>query len=122
MNTTTRVSQLTLALGLGFASLAGAQSAPTAASDDANHMHALADGQVSSNAPEVQPKTTPPPHPGDRNCLQTTGSLIPAKPGHCLATSPGSSYSRQDILNTGHPNTGAALRDLDPRITVSGGH
>ena len=121
MNTTIRVSLL--ALALGFASLAAAQSAPppaNAGGTDSNMMHALPDGQVSSNAPSQKP--TPPPHPGDRNCLQTTGSLIPAKPGSCLLSVPGSSYSRQDLLNTGRQDNGVALRDLDPRITLSGGH
>jgi hypothetical protein len=59
--------------------------------------------------------------PGDRNCLRDTGSLIPAKPGHCLSV-PGRSYGREDIQRTGEPTLGPALRDLDPSITYGGGH
>lgn len=61
-----------------------------------------------------------PPQPGDRNCIQSTGSLIPAKPGTCLPVA-GRSYSNQDIRNTGSPTVGPALQQLDPSITVSGG-
>jgi len=66
----------------------------------------------------AQPKS---PRPGDRNCIQSTGSLIPAKPGTCLPVA-GRSYSQQDIRNTGSPTLGPALQQLDPSVTVSGGH
>lgn len=55
--------------------------------------------------------------PGDRSCLQTTGSLIPAKPGTCLPVA-GRSYTAQDIRNTGSPTLGPALQQLDPSITI----
>jgi hypothetical protein len=58
--------------------------------------------------------------PGDRNCLQTTGSLIPAKPGTCITGAPGRSYSRDDIDRTGQPTLGPALQMLDPSVTVHG--
>lgn len=57
--------------------------------------------------------------PGNRGCLQTTGSLIPAKPGTCLPVA-GRSYSAQDLRNTGSPTLGPALQQLDPSITVGG--
>jgi hypothetical protein len=57
--------------------------------------------------------------PGDRNCLQSTGSLIPAKPGECLPVA-GRSYSQEDIRRTGAVNTADALRLLDPSVTVRG--
>lgn len=61
----------------------------------------------------------PVPRPGDRNCLRSTGSLIPPKPGECLPV-PGRSYSQEDIRRTGALTTGDALRRLDPSVTVRG--
>ncbi|RDJ00215.1 hypothetical protein DVT68_05240 [Dyella solisilvae] len=118
MNKLSRISVLALLAGLGAGSMAMAQTATPPANADSQSMHALPDGQVSNVAPAQQHR--PVPAPGDRNCLQSTGSLIPAKPGHCL-TAPGRSYSRQDILNTGRIDTAQALRDLDPSIST-GGH
>lgn len=57
--------------------------------------------------------------PGDRNCLQDTGSLIPAKKGQCLPVT-GRSYSKKDIDSTGETNLGPALQKLDPAITIHG--
>jgi hypothetical protein len=57
--------------------------------------------------------------PGDRNCLRSTGSLIPPKPGECLPVA-GRSYSQEDIRRTGAVNTADALRMLDPSVTVRG--
>ena len=118
MNKLSRISVLALLAGLSAGSLAMAQNATPTASADSQSMHVLADGQVSNVAPAQEQR--PVPAPGDRNCLQSTGSMIPAKPGHCL-TAPGRSYSRQDILNTGRINNAQALRDLDPSISL-GGH
>ena len=56
--------------------------------------------------------------PGDRNCLQDTGSLIPAKKGQCLPVT--RSYSKKDIDSTGETNLGPALQKLDPAITIHG--
>jgi hypothetical protein len=53
--------------------------------------------------------------PGDRNCIRSTGSLIPPKPGQCLPVA-GRSYSQQDLQRTGAQNVGDALRKLDPAI------
>jgi len=55
--------------------------------------------------------------PGDRQCLRSTGSVVPAKAGTCLPVT-GSSYSQQELQNTGEQNIGPALRKLDPSITL----
>ena len=59
------------------------------------------------------------PAPENRNCLRSTGSLIPPKPGQCLPVA-GRSYSQQDLRRTGALNTADALGQLDPAITVHG--
>ncbi|MCW8808216.1 MAG: hypothetical protein OQK79_08890 [Rhodanobacter sp.] len=53
--------------------------------------------------------------PGDRNCLQHTGSLIPARKGECLPV-PGRSYSGDELRRTGANSTARALQMLDPSI------
>jgi hypothetical protein len=109
---------LALLVSLGMTAAAVAQEATPAATDSA-HMHALPGGQVSAYQPtQVEPQSVP--KPGDRNCIQSTGSLIPPKPGTCLPVH-GNSYSRQDIERTGQQNVGAALQMLDPSITSRGG-
>lgn len=55
--------------------------------------------------------------PGDRNCLRSTGSLIPAKPGECLPV-PGRSYSADELRRTGTNDNARALQTLDPSISV----
>jgi hypothetical protein len=59
------------------------------------------------------------PRPGDHNCLRSTGSLIPPKPGECLPVA-GRSYDREDIRRTGARTTAEALQLLDPSVTVRG--
>lgn len=103
-------SLLVLALALGVAPLAMAQQQPA---------NAGANAQSTSQAATQQDTSRSPIKPGNRNCLQTTGSLIPAKPGTCLPVA-GRSYSQQDIQNTGSPTLGPALQQLDPSITISG--
>ena len=95
--------QVLMAGSLGFSAMAGAQAqaTPTSASTDA---------AAASTAKAV-------PAPGDRGCLRNTGSLIPAKPGHCLPVS-GRSYSGKELLRTGEPDTARALQQLDPSISV----
>ena len=105
-----------VALSAATASFAQEATPPTAT--DAT-MQAAGDAQNSA-------ATTAAAHrqvlkPGDRNCLQTTGSLIPAKPGTCLTGAPGRSYSKEDIDRTGQPTLGPALQMLDPAVTVRGG-
>jgi hypothetical protein len=115
----TQQTLLTLLIALGATTAAVAQdtSAPAA---EAAHMHALPGGQVSPYTP-TKADPQPVPKPGDRNCLQSTGSLIKPKPGSCL-TAHGNSYSREDIDRTGQPTLGPALQMLDPSVTVRGGH
>lgn len=55
--------------------------------------------------------------PGDRSCLQQTGSLIRAKKGTCLPVA-GRSYSADDLQRMGTPNTARALQMLDPSVSV----
>lgn len=109
---------LVLLIALGASSAAVAQDTPAPATD-ASHLHALPGGQTSAYTP-TQAKVQPGPKPGDRNCLQSTGSLIKPKPGTCLPVH-GNSYSKEDIDRTGQTTVGPALQMLDPSITVRGG-
>lgn len=103
----TTVISLALAAGLGVSALAVAQSASTQpASPSAN----MPSSQASATADHQVIK------PGDRNCIRSTGSLIPAKKGECLQGVSGRSYSQQDLRNTGQIDTAQALRMLDPSI------
>lgn len=105
-------SLLVLVIALGAAPFAMAQQAPAAAGATAPTTQ---QDQAQPNGSQVPLK------PGDRACLQSTGSMIPAKPGTCLPVA-GRSYSQQDIRNTGQVDTARALQQLDPSITVRGGH
>ena len=49
-------------------------------------------------------------------CVSDTGSRI-AAPGNCAEF--GHTYTQEDIQHTGKTTVGAALRELDPTITVS---
>ena len=55
--------------------------------------------------------------PGDRLCLQQTGTLIRAKKGSCLPVA-GRSYSADDLQRTGMPEPARALQRLDPSIQL----
>ncbi|HET7931143.1 MAG TPA: hypothetical protein VFL63_07110 [Rhodanobacteraceae bacterium] len=72
---------------------------------------------AATNAPKKAERAVP--APGSRNCIQSTGSHIPAKKGQCLPVV-GNSYSQQDIQRTGAANIGQALQMLDPSVTVHG--
>jgi hypothetical protein len=104
-------SLIALVVALGISPLAMAQSAAAGATVQSAQQDS-ANQAAGSQSPLK---------PGNRNCLQTTGSLIPPKPGTCLPVA-GRSYSQQDIQNTGQPTLGPALQQLDPSITVRGGH
>lgn len=91
---------------------------------------AFAVPQNASSANQAQADTAPanahhakrsPLKPGDRQCIQNTGSLIPAKKGECLPV-PGRSYSKEELDATGQTTLGPALQQLDPAITTNGGH
>ena len=49
------------------------------------------------------------------NCIKSTGSRIPARPGECLSE-PGHSWSRDDVDSTGKNTAGGALRQMDPLL------
>ena len=104
-------------VALGAATAAFAQDTASQTSRDAS-LQSATDAQ--SSTATVAPAQGQVLKPGDRNCLQTTGSLIPAKPGTCVTGAPGRSYSRDDIDRTGQPTLGPALQMLDPSITVHG--
>ncbi|MEO6799878.1 MAG: hypothetical protein ABI178_08070 [Rhodanobacter sp.] len=92
----------------GFGSGAMAWSPPV------NHQAPSQSSQVSRQADKTD---RPVIKPGDRLCLRDTGSLIPAKPGKCMAAI-GRSYSAEDLRRTGAPDTASALRMLDPSIRI----
>ena len=117
MNKSTMTLFLGVAVALAASPLAMAQSTTPATAG--NNMQALPEGQVQPLGSKAANQG--PPRPGDRTCLQSTGSMIPAKNGRCL-TVPGRSYSREDILNTGETTMGPALQKLDPSVTIQGGH
>ncbi len=58
--------------------------------------------------------------PGNRMCVQSTGSHLPPPKGKCLPVI-GSSYSQKDLQRTGQPDISRALQMLDPSVTA-GGH
>ncbi len=91
---------------------------PAQSSADAQHLHAIPGVETGTYTPS-QAEMRALPKPGDRACLQDTGSLIPPKKGTCLAVH-GNSYTADDIKRTGEPDTARALQMLDPSVTVRG--
>lgn len=79
--------------------------------------HVPAEPSARSQATGQSPPVTQVVKPGDRSCLQQTGSLIRAKKGTCLPVA-GRSYSADDLRRTGTPNTARALQMLDPSVSV----
>jgi len=99
------VASLIAALGVNAAVMA--QSEPASSQD-----------QVASQSTRQSAKADQPViKPGDRNCLQHTGSLIPAKKGECMPVV-GRSYSGDELRRTGQPNNARALQMLDPGIST----
>jgi hypothetical protein len=49
------------------------------------------------------------------DCIKSTGSRIPARPGECLSE-PGHSWSRDEVDSTGKNTAGGALRQMDPLL------
>jgi hypothetical protein len=66
---------------------------------------------TSGNAP-TKPVTASQP----AGCVDS-GSAIPARRGNCAGF--GSTYTQDDIEHTGKTTIGAALRQLDPTMTVN---
>jgi hypothetical protein len=52
-------------------------------------------------------------------CVSDTATRLPVRPGDCAGV--GSTYSKQQMDNTGQPYVGDALRMLDPSVSVHGG-
>ena len=90
---------LFLAAVVAASPLVHAQSIQPLAPDRANTRHL-------SHAPRP---------PGNRDCLRSTGSLIPAKPGQCLPVA-GRAYSQEDLRRTGAISSADALRTLEPGV------
>lgn len=103
-------------LASGFAVNAIAQDAAAQTSGSATpsavDQNANASGKTAAD-------TRPVPAPGDRNCVQDTGSHIPPAKGKCLPVA-GRSYSHEDIQRTGQQDIGQALQQLDPSVQASG--
>lgn len=97
------VFSLVLAATAGYGPSLFAQDAPAGA----------------ASVEQTESGTVEPMKPGDRSCLRSTDSLITPRKGGCLPV-PGHSYSRDEILRTGSPDTAGALRQLDPSIQVRG--
>jgi hypothetical protein len=99
--------------------LLAALGASAAASAQHNNMAPLV-APVDSNNPGA-PLTATQAAPGyhDRNCVQDTGSLVPAKKGTCLNVT-GRSYNQEDLQRTGALTTRGQLLKLDP--SLSAGH
>ncbi|HEY0197134.1 MAG TPA: hypothetical protein VGC19_01170 [Rhodanobacter sp.] len=106
MHMTLRIA-LAVVTGLGFGTMAMAQSSPLA------NGSTLPDRSSQKTAPVDKHAVKP----GDRNCVRSTGSLIPAKQGACLPVI-GRSYSGDELRRTGDNDTGRALEALDPSISV----
>ena len=98
------IATLALMTALGLSAAVDAQQASPAAaapSDQARH-------DASASRQRIL-------KPGDRNCLQSTGSLIPPRKGECLPVA-GRSYSGRELRRTGAIDTAHALQMLDPSI------
>jgi hypothetical protein len=67
---------------------------------------------TSGTAPRARVAASPP-----VGCVGDTGSAIPARRGTCAGF--GSTYTQDDIEHTGKTTIGAALRQLDPTLTVT---
>jgi hypothetical protein len=51
--------------------------------------------------------------------VSDTATRLPVRSGDCAGV--GSTYSKQQMDNTGQPYVGDALRMLDPAVSVHGG-
>lgn len=118
------MNKLMLTTALAGACAFAAFSAPVFA-QTANDSSASKPAAVAAKTtPQAKAKTDAKravPAPGSRNCIRSTGSLLPAPKGKCLPVA-GNSYSQEDLQRTGAGNVGQALQMLDPSIRVGGGH
>ena len=104
-------------LASGFAVNAMAQSADTSTSTTT--VSTTTSGQNGGTNADVAVGTRAVLAPGDRNCVQDTGSHIPPAKGKCLPVT-GRSYSHEDIQRTGQQDVGQVLQQLDPSVHASG--
>jgi hypothetical protein len=109
-------SALVLALGSAAALAQNAQGAATSART--HRVEGVESSPYNPNAPG-SPEDKAAARKDDRNCLRETGSLIPAKKGHCLPVT-GRTYTKDDLDRTGERKLGPALEKLDPSITTRG--
>ena len=100
------IATFALITALGLSAAVGAQPVAPAA--------AAPSGQAPQHVSSARHRIL---KPGDRNCLQSTGSLIPAKKGECLPVA-GRSYSEQELRRSGAIDTAHALQMLDPSISL----
>ena len=100
--------------GVGINATGMAQAAPQAAPQARSPANPSDQTSSTSSAPSSEHRLI---RPGDRNCLRDTGSLIVPKKGHCLPVA-GTSYSREELLNTGAIDNAHALQMLDPSISI----
>lgn len=100
------IATFALMTALGLSAAVGAQPATPAA--------ATPSGQARQDASTSRHRIL---KPGDRGCLQSTGSLIPPRKGECLPVA-GRSYSEQELRRTGAIDTAHALQMLDPSISL----
>lgn len=105
-----RLLGLLLGAGLGMGLNATAQNAQAVPASAASTPAAAAAANGQTAARQLV-------KPGDRMCLQHTGSLIPPKKGECLPVT-GRSYSGKELQNTGAIDNAHALQMLDPSITL----
>jgi hypothetical protein len=106
-----RVRLGVLAAGLGFSAMTIAQTA-----SDVPPSTPKASSTSSKPTPSASTEHRLS-RPGERTCLQQTGSLIPPKNGDCLPVA-GRSYSRDELRNTGAVDNARALQMLDSGISV----
>jgi hypothetical protein len=51
-------------------------------------------------------------------CVDSTGTRLPLDKDHCIGF--GRSWNQNQLRSTGQMDVGAALRDLDPSVRITG--
>lgn len=95
----TRLLPILLLAACAFPAAARTPSQPRGAADDGKPVPAASEAATAT----------------DRTCLRHTGTRIRYRDGRCLSVS-GRSWSREELLSTGHTDVAQALRALDPSI------
>jgi hypothetical protein len=68
-------------------------------------------------ADDSKPASQPAHASAPSTCVHDTGTRIKPPPGEC-STSPGRSYSKEDLDRTGKTSVAGALRNLSPSLTI----